>query len=261
MIAAIIQARMTSTRLPGKVLKEVMGKPLLGYLVERLHYCRSFDKIILATTVNKDDEPIVSFAKREGLLFYRGSEHDVLDRYYQAASQFNIKHVIRITSDCPLIDPQICDYVVEGYLKSNVDLTHTGPTFAEGVDCEIFSFNALERAWKEAALKSEREHVTVYCHNHPELFKKVTLVNKTADDKYRFTVDEYEDFIVVKAIIEKLYRKESLLTTAEIKSFLDENPSIFKINSHIIRNEGLLISIREDNAVTDTSACSEKSLI
>ena len=247
MIAAIIQARMTSTRLPGKVLMEVMGKPLIGYLVERLQYCRHLDKIILATTLNTEDDPIVDFAVRENILFYRGSEHDVLDRYYRTAKEFNIDHIMRITSDCPLIDPTICDLVVDTYIQENADFVHTGPTFAEGLDCEIFSFKVLEKAWNEAEMKSEREHVTLYLHNHPEIFKKISLVNDTDDSRYRFTVDEWEDFLVVKAIFETLYRKNTKpFSSDEIKHFLDSNPSVFKLNAHIIRNEGLVVSLKED---------------
>lgn len=247
MIAAIVQARMTSTRLPGKVMKMVNERPLLSYLVERLRFCNHLDKIILSTTTNKEDDSIVLFAKEENLYFYRGSEYDVLDRYYQTAKKFRIDHIMRITSDCPLIDSQICDHVIEVYFKSKVDSVHTGATFAEGVDCEVLSFKALEKAWHEASLKSEREHVALYLHNHPEIFKKITLINETNDSKYRFTVDEPEDFEVVKAIIEALYRKGAEpFKTKETISFLDEHPDIFKLNAHIIRNEGLLKSLRDD---------------
>jgi len=112
---------------------------------------------------------------------------------------------MRITADCPLVDPQICDMVVREYFDSHSDFVHIGLTFAEGVDCEVLSFKALEKAWREARLKSEREHVTLYLHNHPELFRKITLINNKNDNRYRFTVDEPEDFEVVKRIIEALY--------------------------------------------------------
>lgn len=248
MIAAIVQARMTSTRLPGKVMKVVNGRPLISYLVERLRFCNRLDKIILSTTINKEDDSIVLFAKKEeSLSIYRGLEYDVLDRYYQTAKKFKIDHIMRITSDCPLIDPQICDHIIDVYLSSGVDFVHTGATFAEGVDCEVLSFKTLEKAWNEASLKSEREHVTLYLHNHPEIFEKITLINETNDSKYRFTVDEPEDFEVVKAIIEALYRKGAApFKTKEIITFLDEHPDIFKLNAHIIRNAGLLKSLNED---------------
>jgi spore coat polysaccharide biosynthesis protein SpsF len=250
MLAAIVQARMTSTRLPGKVLKEVMGRPLLWYLVERLRMVDNIEKIIIATTTNKEDNLIIKFCEKTELDYYRGSENDVLDRYYQTAKLFGVEHVMRITSDCPLIDPRICDRVIKEYLSSHADYVHTGPTFAEGVDCEILSFKALEKAWREAGLMSEREHITLYIHNHPELFRKITLTNKTNDSKYRFTVDEQEDFLVVKAMLEGLYKENSPpFTTEEIKDFLDTRQDIFMLNAHIVRNQGLLKSLKEDGIV------------
>lgn len=248
MTAAIVQARMTSTRLPGKVLKEVMGRPLLSYQIERLKRIGNIDKIIIATTVNKEDDPLVSLCQKEGVSFFRGSENDVLDRYYQTAKKFDIKHIMRITADCPLIDPEICDKVVNRYFEAEADYIHTGLTFAEGLDCELMSFKALERAWHEAGLKSEREHVTQYIQNHPELFKKMTVQNKTDDSKYRYTVDEREDFLVVKAIIQNLYDKDSAPFPAdEIKAFLDTNQEVFRTNEHVIRNQGLMKSLGEEN--------------
>ena len=247
MIAAIVQARMTSTRLPGKVLLKVMGRPLLSYQIERLRRINNIDNIIIATTVNRDDDPIVELCNRESVFYFRGSENDVLDRYYQAAKKFGVNDIMRITADCPLIDPEICSRVVNVYLESEVDYIHTGLTFAEGLDCEVLSFNVLERSRQEAVLLSEREHVTQYVHNHPELFKKVAFQNKTDDSKYRFTVDEQEDFLVVKAIFEGLYDTySSLFSAAEIKSFLDAHPDIFQINAAVIRNYGLLKTFKDD---------------
>ncbi len=247
MIAAIVQARMTSSRLPGKVLKEVMGKPLLLYQIERLKRIVNIEDIIIATTTNKEDDPIVQMCKRESISCYRGEEYDVLDRYYHAGKKFGVDHIMRITADCPLIDPMLCDHIIDVYLKSNIDLIHLAPTFAEGLDCEMLSFKALENAWKNARLKSEREHVTLYLNNNPGLFKKTVIENSTDDSKYRFTVDELEDFEVVKAIIEALYKEDAeQFSTDEIKLYLDGHPEIFMKNAHIIRNEGLLESLKEE---------------
>lgn len=248
MIVAIVQARMTSTRLPGKVLKEVMGRPLLSYQIERLKKIDNIENIIIATTTNKEDDPIVELCKKESVSCFRGSENDVLNRYYQAAKKFGVKHIMRITSDCPLIDPSICDQVAKVYCESNVDLVHTGATFAEGVDCEILPFQSVEKAWHESNQKLEREHVTLYIHNHHELFKKITLTNKTDDSKYRFTVDEKEDFLVVKAIIENLYKENNYpFMTNEIRHFLDTHLDIFKLNKDVVRNEGLFKSLKEES--------------
>jgi len=246
-VTAIIQARMTSTRFPGKVLTKVIGKPLLSYQIERLHLSKTIDKIIIATTVNKEDDSIVELAKKEGLNFYCGSEDDVLDRYYQTAKKYNVKHIMRLTADCPLIDPEICDSIADAYFESGVDYIRTGETFAEGLDSEIVGFKALVQAWREARLKAEREHATLYIRNHPEFFKTMVKENEIDDSRYRITVDEEEDFLVVKTILENLYKGyNSYFTIREIKSYLDTHPEVYKLNSHIIRNEGLLKSLQVD---------------
>ena len=246
-VTAIIQARMTSTRLPGKVLMKVMGRPLLNYQIERLYFNKMIDKIIIATTVNKEDDPIVKLCQQEGLDFYRGSEDDVLDRYYQTAKKYNTAHIMRLTADCPLIAPDICDSIADTYFENEVDYIRTGETFAEGLDCEIVGFKALTKSWLEAESKSEREHVTLYIRNHPELFKTMVKENETDDSRYRITVDEENDFLVVKTILENLYKgNDSYFTVREIKSYLDSHPEVHRLNSDIIRNEGLLKSLQGD---------------
>jgi spore coat polysaccharide biosynthesis protein SpsF len=250
-VTAIIQARMTSTRLPGKVLMEVMGRPLLSYQIERLRFCKRIDEIIIATTTNKEDDPIVELVQKEGLNFYRGLENDVLDRYYQAAKEYEAVHIMRLTADCPLIQPDICDSIANAYFESNVDYIRTGKTFAEGLDCEIIGFKALAQAWREAKLKAEREHVTLYISKHPEFLKTMVKENDTDDSNYRITVDEEEDFIVVKTILENLYKGEGTwFSIGEIKRFFKENPSIYQLNTGIIRNEGLLKSLQNDKITT-----------
>jgi spore coat polysaccharide biosynthesis protein SpsF len=249
-VTAIIQARMTSTRLPGKVLMEVMGRPLLSYQIERLRFSKMIDKIIIATTVNKEDDPIVKLAQKEGLNFYRGSEDDVLDRYYQTTKKYNVKHIMRLTADCPLIAPEICDSIADAYFENGADYIRTGETFAEGLDCEIIGFGAIAKAWLEAKLKSEREHVTLYIRNHPELFKTMVKGNDTDDSRYRITVDEQEDFLVVKTILENLYKDEEIcFSIGDIKNFFKENPDTYQLNARIIRNEGLLKSLQNDKKI------------
>jgi len=246
-VMAIIQARMTSSRLPRKVLMQVMGRPLLSYQIERLSFSQKIDDIIIATTVNMEDDAVVELAEAEGVKVFRGSEHDVLGRYYQAATMAKAEHIMRLTADCPLIQPDICDLVATKYFENNADYITTGPSFAEGLDCEVLRFSALEQTWEKARLKSEREHVTLYTRRHPEVFKSITLNNETDDSKYRITVDREEDFIVVKTILENLYQAEdSYFTIREIKTFLDTNPEVCKLNARVIRNEGLLKSLRED---------------
>ena len=155
---------------------------------------------------------------------------------------------MRLTGDCPLIAPDICDSIADTYFENGVDYIRTGETFAEGLDCEIIGFSALARAWLEAKLKAEREHVTLYIRNHPELFKTMAQENETDDSRYRITVDEEEDFLVVKTILENLYKgNDSYFTVKEIKSYLDTHPEVYKLNSHTIRNEGLLKSLQAES--------------
>ena len=247
-VTAIIQARMNSTRLPGKVLTKVMGRPLLSYQLEGLRLSKRISEVIIATTVNREDDPIEKLASKEELKFFRGSEDDVLDRYYQTAKKYSVKHIMRITADCPFIQPDICDRIADTYINSGVEYIRTGETFAEGLDCEVASFNVLSQAWQEAKLKSEREHVTQYIVSHPEIFHISIVENETDDSKYRLSIDEKEDFLVIKAILENLYvGTDNYITIKQIKDFLDNHPEIYGLNTHIIRNEGLLRSFQKDN--------------
>jgi spore coat polysaccharide biosynthesis protein SpsF len=249
MIAAIIQARMTSSRLPGKVLKKILGRPLLSYLIERLNYCSSLEEIIIATTTNIGDEPIVNFAVNNNLACYRGSENDVLDRYYQAAKKFGVNHIVRITSDCPLIDPQVVDKIIGIYSKhSDSDLTRTGPTYPEGLDVEVFPFKNLEIAWREAQLSSEREHVTPLIWKNPTRFNIHTIPLEEDYSFLRLTVDEYVDFEVVKAVIEEIYKKDdNPFLLKDVINLYEEKPHIFDKNKHVARNEGYLKSVKNDS--------------
>ena len=159
---------------------------------------------------------------------------------------------MRLTADCPLIDIDICDKISNEYFTSGSDYVRTGETFAEGLDCEVMSFEALERSWKEAKLKSEREHVTLYIRNHPDQFTVKIVENETDDSKYRITIDEEADFHVVRAILKNLYIRNSPYFDIEaIKEFLTLNPDIYALNANIVRNEGLLKSLAEDQAFTD----------
>lgn len=247
MIGAVIQARMASTRLPGKVLMEVNGKPLLEYLIERVSHCKNIDIVVIATTVNKTDDPIEALANSHGIGCYRGSEDDVLDRFVQTARIFELDTIVRITADCPLFDPSICHRLIDIIKERKSDYVITGRTFCEGLDCEVITREALEKAHKEATLMSEREHVTPYIWKNEGLFTCIRVENDTDDGRYRFTVDEENDYLVVKAIIEYLYDPDAPIFHAdEIKSFLDENQDIFRLNSHILRNEGYQKSLEKD---------------
>ena len=252
MFLAIIQARMSSTRLPGKVMKTVLGRPIIGYMFERLSHLKMIDKIILATSVNPMEDQLCDYVKSEGFDVFRGSEDDVLERFYLAAKEYNADHIVRATGDCPCIDPVVCDRLFKAFFKEKADYAELSPEYAEGADCEVFTFNALEQAYNNTTLKSEREHVTLYFNKNPGSFKKFLLPNQTDDSKYRFTVDEEEDFVVVKAVFEALYKgKSSLFSLDDIKTFLDSHEGIYQLNNHIIRNEGLQISLDNDCSVKE----------
>jgi spore coat polysaccharide biosynthesis protein SpsF (cytidylyltransferase family) len=249
MRVAIIQARMGSSRCEGKVMKEALGKPLIGYLLERVAASPKLDKVVLATSVDPRNRPMSAYARSIGFEVYEGDENDVLDRYYQAALRAKADEVVRITGDCPLIDMGICDRLFDMFSEAKADYAHLSPRFAEGLDCEIFRFASLERAWKEADKKSEREHVTLYFNNHPEAFGKKVMDNTADDSMYRITVDEPEDLDVVRTVIEALYGNGSKASWPEVKRFLDAHPEVTAKNSHIIRNEGLIISLKNDCSV------------
>lgn len=250
-ILAIIQARIGSTRLPGKVLRELEGKTVLERVIERVSASRCIDQVVVATTDKRDDLKLVEICERIGTGVFCGSENDVLDRYYKAADFFGACQVVRITSDCPLMDPRVIDAVVGLHREKDADYTSNTlkETFPDGEDVEVMSFLALEKAWKEAELASEREHVTPYLRKHPELFKHASLVNGTDLSKKRWTLDNWEDYLFIQRIFKELHGKKALFGMEEVLSLLAEHPEIEEMNHHIGRNEGMAKSLREDRIV------------
>ena len=248
---AIIQARISSTRLPGKVLKKIEGKTILEHVVNRVKAAKNLDEVIVATTVKKEDLKIVKLCSNLGISVFCGSEDDVLDRYYQTARLFKANHIIRITADCPLIDPMVIDKVIELYFKKNADYATNGmpETFPDGLDTEVFSFKTLKRAWENAKLSSEREHVTPYIRNNPNIFKIVNLKCEYNLNDKRWTLDEPEDFEFIKSIYTKLYLEDSLFGMKKILDFLINHPGIEELNNDIIRNEGYLKSLKKDKII------------
>ncbi|KAF0233641.1 MAG: Acylneuraminate [Desulfovibrionaceae bacterium] len=246
-LAAIVQARTGSTRFPGKVLKRSGGRPLLCHLLDRLRAVPPIDTVVVATTVLAADDALAELAAAQGFLVARGSVDDVLDRCVLAARQVDARNIMRITADCPLLDPEICARVWELHAQSNADYTATGQDFAEGLDCEIITREALERSHRDAILASEREHVTLYVRNHPELFRLVRLENDRDDSRYRVTVDEPADFEVVDAVLNHLSTEPGAgFGFAPVRGFLDAHPEVAEKNARIIRNEGLLKSLAQD---------------
>ncbi len=223
---------------------------MLSYLVERVNFSKRINKVVIATSTSKQDDPLIEFCNKNKILYYRGSEDDVLDRFYKTALDFKAEIIIRLTGDCPLVDPIEIDKLISIFIaKGNMDYMNTGHTYPEGADAEILSFSALERAWKNAKLKTEREHVTTFIWSRPEEFKTKSLQHHRDLSKYRFTVDEPQDFEVVKSIFLALYKENEIFHLDAIINYLDSHPDVFQINEGIIRNEGFLKSIeKEKNA-------------
>lgn len=233
----IVQARMTSTRLPGKVLKTVLGKSLLEYQVERLQRVKLADQIVIATTTNNTDHPIVGLCDRLAVPYFCGPEEDVLARYYKAAQAYGADIVIRITSDCPLIDPEVIDEVIKYYINHLNQYDYVSNslkrTYPRGMDTEVFSFKVLEEAFQESTEQPDREHVTPFIYRHPERYRLANVAYFENQSNHRWTVDTPEDFELIKRIIEAVYPANKLFTLRDMLDLLAHNPDWVKINNHI----------------------------
>ena len=232
-IVAIVQARMGSTRLPGKVLKEIFRKPVLIHDLDRIKEIKLVNKIVVATTINKRDEIIICAVKDyDGNIgLFKGSEEDVLDRYYQAAIVFDADVIVRITSDCPLIDPIVSEKVIQTFLENKCDYCSNNleRTYPLGLDTEIFTFSALERAWKEATHNFEREHVTPYIRNNPEKFELLNVSNEVDLSHYRWTLDTSDDFAFINEIYKRLYHEGKIFYTSDVLSLLNDDSTLLKM--------------------------------
>ncbi len=237
MIGAIIQARMGSTRLPGKVMLGAAGKPLLGLLLDRLSFTTKLDRVVVATTTDPHDDVIADYCACINVPVFRGSENDVLDRYYQAAKHFGFNVIVRITSDCPLIDPGLVDEMVQFFVDhpGEYDLvTNRYPlTFPDGLDADVMSIDSLRYAWEHATEQHQREHtipyfweagMRVYNFEHPD-----RLINSQ-----RWTLDYPEDYQLIRRIFDALYRKGKLFTTQDILRYLEQNPDVQRLNAQYL---------------------------
>jgi len=252
-IVAIIQARMGSTRLPGKVLKEISGKPLVWHVIKRVKKAKLINQIVLATTNKKEDLSLIKIASEIGVESYAGSEEDVLDRYFQAATKYKADVVVRITADCPLIDPEVIDKVIKSFLTDNFDYVSNtiNCTYPDGLDVEVFSYESLKKSWTDAKLLSEREHVTPYIINHKEIFKIGNVENDEDLSSLRWTVDEERDLEFVNEVYKNLYNEREIFSMKDILELLKEKQELIEINSKIIRNEGYTKSLEKDKICLD----------
>lgn len=248
-VTAIIQARMGSSRLPGKVLKEIAGEPMLGHVVTRTRRASTVDDVIVATSTAGQDDDIEAYCRAAHIAIFRGSEDDVLDRYYKAAEQAAGDIVVRVTADCPMIDPDVVDRVVQRFAAGRYDYVSNvaPPTFPDGLDTEVVSLAALRRAWREARLPSEREHVTLHIRNHPELFRLANVAHVVDLSGERWTVDEETDLVFVRSLFQALGRHDFGLS--DVMALLNRHPALRALNAGLVRNSGLCKSLQEDGNV------------
>lgn len=251
MILCIVQARNSSSRLPGKVLKPILGKPMILHELERLQHSKRIDKIVLATSQDESDNGLAKIVVDNGFEAYRGSLDDVLDRYYQCAKQYQSEHVVRITGDCPVIDWRIVDAIIGVHLTEGNDYTATSEEYPDGLDTEIVRFSSLEQAWKAARMSSEREHVTLYIRNHADQFRCGQMACQQNLSQMRWTVDEPQDFEFIRQVYEELYGQNNDFSMQDILQLLKRNPELLAINQGIQRNEGLLKSLEEDKEIEE----------
>jgi spore coat polysaccharide biosynthesis protein SpsF len=244
MIVAIIQARMGSTRLPGKVLKDVNGVPLLKLMVERVVLSKKIDRVIVATSTLSIDDKIVEFCIKEDIDVFRGSENDVLSRYYECATKLGATVIVRLTADCPLTDPGIIDDVIELFEDEGVDYAaNTVPpessTYPDGSDVEVFSYSALSQAHLKAREQADREHVTFYFWRDPlRGFQTAQLRQANDWSKYRLTVDYQEDLEVIKLIVNELGNTNNVPMLGEIIKLLENRPDICALNNKYYFGQG-----------------------
>jgi len=252
MIAAIVQARMGSTRFPGKTLADIAGEPMLGHVVDRAKRIPGVEEVIIATTDNPGDDILADFAERRGLRVHRGSELDVVDRIYGAARHFKVSVIVRVTPDCPLLDPQVSGLAVRRFLEAGSSLDYvcnTEPrTFPDGLDTEVFSLETLERLWREARLPSEREHVTLYLWKYPEKFRVGHVTYHRDLSRLRWTVDEPSDLEFVRAIYARL-GGSGCFGMGEVLAVLEREPDLIEMNKSRIPNEGYYRSLAKEIAV------------
>ncbi len=243
---AVVQARMGSSRLPGKVLKDILGRPMLYHVVRRARAADLVDLVVVATTEAEADDVLEAFCVSEGIPCFRGSENDVLDRYYRTARFFGADVIVRITADCPLLDPAVIDRVIDVFRSGEYDYVSNAlePTYPDGLDTEVFSIGALQRAWEEAGLVSEREHVTPYIWKNKSIFRTAAVRHTEDLSGFRWTVDEPGDLEFVRRIYAYFGAADFGMT--DVLELLQREQGLSEINRGPRRNEGYEKSLRAD---------------
>ncbi|WP_090422053.1 cytidylyltransferase domain-containing protein [Pseudobutyrivibrio sp. YE44] len=249
----LIQARCGSSRLPNKVLKDICGKTDLQWVIERVKRSKNIDEVMVITSIEKNNLPLIQKCVELDTRVFVGSENDVLDRYYQAAKLIKPEYVIRITADCPLFDWNYLDMAIEQIEPDTDYMGELTVSFPDGLDLEIIKYTALEKAWEEAKLASEREHVTQYIIKHPELFKHQNFECPIEGiSNLRWTLDEDEDYELISEIYQHFVASKGMedFTTEDVLGLIKEKPELLNINSKFARNEGLMKSLENDYVVS-----------
>ncbi|MBI3021852.1 MAG: glycosyltransferase family protein [Candidatus Omnitrophica bacterium] len=249
-VVGIIQARMGSSRFPGKTLYPVNGQPMLSWMLTRVAQARRLDHWLVATTDQVADEAIVSYCQDHRVPVFRGHELDVLDRYYRAARDAGAGVVVRLTADCPLIDPRVIDQVIETFQLGTSDyvsnVTPLPSSFPDGMDVEVFSMAALNRAWRDAVKPSDREHVTFYMWQHPETFQLYRVEHEPDWSRYRLTVDSPQDLEVIEAIMKAFSPQHLTTSMEELIAYLDQHEELRRRNHGIARDAGWQAAYQRD---------------
>lgn len=233
-IVAIIQARMGSTRLPGKVLKDLGGQTVLARVVNRVRRATLLDEVVVATSVLPADDAITRECEVLRVACFRGDEADVLDRYYRAAREFAADTIVRITADCPLIDPELIDVTIRAALDGKADYASNAlsRTYPRGLDVEVFTADALARAWSSAKEEYQRTHVTPYLYQHPESFKVLSITGEVDCSQYRWTLDTAEDLELLRAVY-KHFGNRDTIRWSEVLGLMEAEPELAALNSHV----------------------------
>ena len=234
-IVAIVQARMGSSRFPGKVMKRIGGVPVIWHTLQRLKRVHEVDEVVLATSHLKADDPLADFADKEGIHVFRGSHEDVLERYYEAAKYYGADIIVRITGDCPFIDPEITSETVRLFLDERVDYTSNAleRTFPKGTDSEVFSFSSLEKAYQEAFAQHEREHVTLYIYTNPAKFICKGIRGEKNLSHIRHCIDYERDYFFAKALFHHLAGENVFFSTTDVVRAIERYPWLLEINREI----------------------------
>jgi spore coat polysaccharide biosynthesis protein SpsF len=244
----MVQARMGSTRLPGKVLRPILGRPMLWHIVQRVRRARGLDAVLVVTSDRREDDAIRDFCRREGIGVFSGSEADVLDRFYRAGLAHGGDPLVRVTGDCPFVDPELIARLLQIYQTGSYDhvsvaagagaLYLDGGRYPDGLDAECFSFAALEEAWNQATAPSDREHVTPYIWRVPGRFRCTLLKADRDYSELRWTVDHEEDYLMVKRVYEALHREERPFLFKDVVAHLERHPELAQMNRAHIGGEG-----------------------